>query len=52
MKKREFEIKLGHLIMQSFAEGLGIDDLIDALEARLEEEQRLRRQRRQAARSY
>ncbi len=52
MDRRQFEIKLGLLIMAAFSEGLGTDDLIDALEARLEEEHQLRRQRRKAAKSY
>lgn len=52
MDRREFEIKLGLLIMESFAAGLGQDDLMNALARKLEEEMEIKRQRQRAAASY
>lgn len=52
MDRRAFEIKLGLLIMESFAAGLSQDDLMNALARRLEQEMELKRQRRRAAASY
>lgn len=52
MDQRHCEIELSKLIMRCFAEGLRQDDLIKALRSKLDEEERLREERRVAARSY
>jgi hypothetical protein len=50
--QRDFEIKLGVLVMESLAHGLKADDLVKALEIKLREELRLQESRRLDARSY
>jgi hypothetical protein len=52
MNKRDFEIKLGILVMETLATGLTADKIIEALEAKLREEKQLQESRRCAALSY
>lgn len=52
MTKRDFEIKLGLLVMESLATGLDADDIVEALKDKLAEELRLQKSRRVAAMSY
>lgn len=52
MTQRDFEIKLGLLVMESLAHGLKADDLVKALKVKLAEELRLQEARRLDALSY
>ena len=52
MTQRDFEIKLGLLVMHSLADNLKPDDLIAAMESKLREELKLKKARRLDALSY
>lgn len=52
MNKRDFEIKLGLLVMETLATGLSADKIVEALETKLAEEKRLQESRRLDALSY
>lgn len=52
MNQRDFEIKLGLLVMESLAKGLSADKIVEALKVKLAEELRLQESRRMDALSY
>lgn len=52
MNRRDFEIKLGVLVMESLAKGLKADEIVEALKVKLAEELRLQEARRLDALSY
>ena len=52
MTQRDFEIKLGLLVVESIDAGLNPDKIVEALKVKLAEELRLQKSRRLDALSY